>query len=178
MKPKSKDLLKVASGNSTFKKWNEQTHLKFGFIPLADFNIPECDKNVKVEASPLERHRLVVESGKHNFLGPQIIVPSQFKIKNWETALEGYWDRQLLYLIKYGFPLDFKGKSTLVNHKSALQFPQQVCQYIAEEKSHKALVGPFEDPPIEGLHVSPLLSRPKECNEKCRIIMDLSFPPL
>ena len=179
---KNKEMLRIAKGNDTFEQWNDQNSQKFGFIPLADFNIPVQDKNVSLDVSHLQRHEIVKNSGKHNFMGPQILVPSQLNIEKWEEVLKGYWDRQLIYLLKYGFPLDFNqeagSKSTLQNHKSATQFPEQVEKYITDELGHNALLGPFEEPPIDGLHISPLLSRPKDCVQNRRIIMDLSFPPL
>ena len=144
-------MLKIAKGNETFEHWNEQNSQKFGFIPLADFNIPVQDKNVSLDVSPLHKHEIVEKSGKHNFMGPQILVPLQLDIEKWEEVLKEYWDRQLIFLLKYGFPLDFYDqavlKSTFQNHKSATLFPKQVEQYITEEKGHNALLAPLKNLP-------------------------------
>ena len=60
-------------------------------------------------------------------MSSQIQVKSQLNPDIWERFLDGYWDKQLLYLIRYGFPLDFVRTSKLgknmENHKLALMFP-------------------------------------------------------
>ena len=95
--------------------------------------------------------------------------------------LHGYWDRQLIFLLKYGFPLDFDTsnplRSTLKNHSSAVLHKDHVENYLKEEVAEGAILGPFSNPPIENLHVSPFLSREKPGSTKRRIIVDLSYPP-
>ena len=85
----------------------------------------------------LELHKLMKASGTYNFLGLKIPLQSQLNVDQWEKQLEGYWDTQLLELIKYGFPMDFNRQSPLrwedKNHNSALQFPQDVEAYLKEE---------------------------------------------
>ena len=50
---------------------------------------------------------------------------------------KNYWDWDLPMLIKYGFPLDFDRKATIItdkiNHKSATEYPSHVNTYLAEE---------------------------------------------
>ena len=36
MKEKQSEILKIASGNSTFERWKAQNNQKFGYIPLAN----------------------------------------------------------------------------------------------------------------------------------------------
>ena len=60
-----------------------------------------------VEMNALQMHKYVREMGVSNFLGSRVSVKSQLNIETWERVLCDYWDRQLLELIKFGFPLDF-----------------------------------------------------------------------
>ena len=94
----------------------------------------------------------VKRGGLPNFLGSQIRVDSELKIENWEVMLEDYWDKQLLFLLKYGFPLDFNREYTLrsdpVNHSSATEHPVDVEAYLTEEIAKNAIMGPFKVPPI------------------------------
>ena len=50
----------------------------------------------------------------------------------------GYWDTQLLDLLKYSFPLDFNRDTSLkcekFNHKSALLYPNDIEAYLNEER--------------------------------------------
>ena len=62
------------------------------------------------------------------------------------------------------------------NHKSAVEYPEQVKAYIDEEVQWGVLVGPFDTNPIADLHISPLMSRPKPSVDTRRVIVDLSWP--
>ena len=109
----------------------------------------------------------------------RIPVNTNLNIKNWRRYLQHYWDQQILDLLQYGFPLDFDRncslQSTNSNHKSAEIHLDQVKNYIKEELSHGAIIGPFDDlPPL--FHVSPLITRDKQDSHKKRTIMDLSWP--
>ena len=82
-------------------------------------------------------------------------------------------------MLKYGFPLDFDRKSVLQptydNHASAIQYIDQIDQYISEELAYGAIYGPFDQLPFP-VHISPLMTRPKQNSDKRRTIMDLSWP--
>ena len=110
----------------------------------------------------------------------QIQIKSQLNPDIWDKLLEGYWDQQLLHLIRYGFPLDFDRNSKLgkntKNHKSALMFPQDVEEYLEEEMEFGAIAGPFNNPPFSKFHTSPFMTREKPGGDHRRVIMDLSFP--
>ena len=98
----------------------------------------------------------------------------------WKELLLDYWDQQLPYLIKYGFPLDFNRNSKLTatdtNHKSAVAFPEDVEAYIQEEQKFGAIHGPFDHPPFDNFHTSPFMTREKPGAPQRRVIIDLSFP--
>ena len=137
----------------------------FGVIPLSTlqrYKGPET-KN-RTLCNPLELHKLVKQFGCPNFLGACILVISKLKIDNWKFHLKDYWDKQLLDLLEFGFPLDFDTNTVLTsteeNHASATQFFSHVETYIKEEIKHGAILGPFEHKPID-LHVSPFMTRDK-----------------
>ena len=103
--------------------------------------------------------------GRHSFKGLQIGVPSKLNAEVWAQYLANYWDRQLHLLIKYRFPLDFDRGSTLicvnVSHTSALTYPEHVSTYLREEIENNAILGPFTEPQIDSLHISPFMTRDK-----------------
>ena len=101
----------------------------------------------------------------------------------WEDHLRNYYDTQLIDFIKYGFPLDMVPNPNLDNnfvhnHPTATQYPIDIQTYIDKETLHHAILGPFNDPPITGLHCSPMLTRPKPGASSRRVIVDLSWPKL
>ena len=91
-----------------------------------------------------------------------------------------YWDKQRQLLIQHGFPLHFNPASSLyheeINHASANLFTKDVLHYLQEEASFKAILGPFDAPPIPNLHISPFMTRPKPSSEHRHVIIDLGFP--
>ena len=74
---------------------------------------------------------------------------SQLNITDWQKHLTVYWDKQIFDLLEFGFSLDFDRnvqiKSNEFNHKSAVQFQDQVDKYIQEELSFQAICGPFKE---------------------------------
>ena len=128
----------------------------------------------------LTKHLLKVKAtNTYNFLESQIHIPSQLKADIWEENLETYWDNQLVQKIRYGFPLSFDNKVQLtaskVNHSSARAFSEDISIYSQEVKSFDVILGPFEEPPIPDLHVSPFLTREKPGATSSRVIVDLSY---
>ena len=98
----------------------------------------------------------------------------------WDELLKGYWDSQLPLLIRFGFPLDFDRSTPLENHPenhtSAKNYPEDIGAYLEEEIGYKAILGPFDAPPLSDLHTSPLMTRGKPNAKNGRVIIDLSFP--
>ena len=87
-------------------------------------------------------------------------------ISAWEEHLRNYYDTQLIDFLKYGFPLDMVHNAIIDskfvdNHPTASQYPQDIGKYIDKEIQHNAILGPFDEPPITGLHCSPMLTRPQ-----------------
>ena len=123
-----------------YDQWKVQSGAIFGFIPLTDPILPVnthiSDKKI---TDPIELHKEVKKHNLPNQLGSRIPVQSQMNIKAWKSFLKGYWDKQFLECLEFGFPLGFNRLCTLSHdkktHKSALQFPGDVIKYIQEEQS-------------------------------------------
>ena len=117
-------------------------------------------------------HAVITSSGYYNFMNEQINIPSQLNPDIWDQQLVDYWDKQLPLLIKFGFPLDFDRNGVLVshhdNHSSVKLFLEDLDAYLEEEIKHKAVLGPFDEPPIK--------TREKPNSAHRRVIIDLSFP--
>ena len=180
VKKKNKDKIQVATSDPTFQKWAEQNPDNFGYIPLGPLLLPQTDKKKFCCTDPIKLYDITKNQNSFNFMSSQIQVKSQLNPDIWDKFLEGYWDKQLLYLIRYGFPLDFDKNSKLgkntENHKSALMFPNDIEQYLTEEIQFGAIVGPFSEPPLTNFHTSPFMTREKPGGDHRRVIMDLSFP--
>ena len=65
-------------------------------------------------------------------------------------------------------------KMKKINHKSALQYSSHVDVYLNEEMDHGAMLGPFKQPSIDDLHISPFMTRDKSSSDKRTVIIDLS----
>ena len=57
-----------------------------------------------------------------------------------------------------------------------MQYPDHVLHYLEEQVEHGAIVGPFIDPAIKNLHVSPYIIRDTSSSEHRMVIIDLSWP--
>ena len=152
----------------------------FGYIPLNDLKVYEGPHIVWNHVPDIiEAHKIIRSSGVPNFLKSRIPVPTQLNPQRWYFHLQDYWDKQLPDLITYGFPLDFDRnsilQSTYQNHTSAIQHKDQIEKYITEELNYGAIYGPFQQLPFS-VHISPLMTRPKQNTDKRRTIMDLSWP--
>ena len=128
-------------------------------------------------------HKTVRESGKFNFEGCRIPVPTAIRFDRLREALGDsatHKELRTLSLLEFGMPIDCKPsfgvKKAQKNHFSAVSFKEEVSDYVEKGVHSKALLGPFELSPIEDLCFSPLMSVPKETSKR-RIIVDFSFPP-
>ena len=153
---------------------------QFGYIPLQDLKIYEgppahWDRVPDI----LQAHKIIRQSGVPNVLKARIPIATQLNPDKWSDHLQGHWDKQLPDLIRYGFPLDFDRQnifqSTYDNHASATQHVDQIDHYWHEELKYGAIYGPFKKLPFP-VHISPLMTRPKQNSENRRTIMDLSWP--
>ena len=164
-----------------FDQWRIQSDMNFGFIPLTDPCLPvDTTRSDFSCRDPIKLHGEVKKYDLPNYLGARIPVKSQMNIGAWKVLHKDYWDHQLLQCLEFGFPLGFNRTCPLKhdkeNHKSALQFPQDVEKYIQEEKSFGAIMGPFKEPPIKDWHFSPFMTRHKPNSDTRRVILDHSWP--
>ena len=153
---------------------------KYQLIPLGDQIIPNTNLKRHSTKNILDIHKEITKSDTFNFMGSQIQIDSQLKPEVWESFLSGYWNVQLPYLICYGFPIDFDKNSPLkcdtTNCTSAVAFPEHVNEHLDEEIKFNAILGKFKEPPINDLHISPLMTREKPNASHRTVIADLSFP--
>ena len=146
---------------------------------------PSRPSNLSASVCPVQLHGLVKESGRLNFEGLRIPVPSRLNIAEWRSLLTHfqYDDLIICDFLEFGWPVGFVEGSPLnmlknsgVNHKGATQFPGAIHDFIREEREEGATVGPFKLNPFPGhMQISPLNTVPKDESDR-RIIMDLSFP--
>ena len=85
--------------------------------------------------------------------------------------------------LKFGFPLDFPRseegnlQSTEGSHSSAIQHKEHVHMYLSDEIGHQAIAGPYDQSPYgDKTQISPFMTRDKSDSDKCRVIIDLSWP--
>jgi hypothetical protein len=118
--------------------------------------------------------------GFPNFISKIAPIASHINVDLFRELSQGFHDQQIFDLIQYGFPLDLESHSfipnlAVTNHGSATQFPVVVQAYLDTKIKLDSIFGPFSDPPLVGLHCSPLMTAPKDGTGH-RIIVDLSFP--
>ena len=122
---------------------------------------------------------MIKASGLPNYLACRIPIKSHLKCQNWAKYLHSYWDRQLLDLLRFRFPLDFDRQIKLLlaedSHASAVQNPIHVEKYIMDELQYSAIFGPFDNKLI-AFHISPLMVRDNQDSDNKRTIIDLSWP--
>ena len=131
----------------------------------------------------INAHKAVKGSGKYNFEGCKIPIPTAIRYDRIEEALGGdvsHKEQRVLNLLKYGMPIDCKpnygiGKKQK-NHFSAISHKDAIGDYLSNNLQCQAMLGPFKLSPIEGLCFSPLMTVPKEVDKR-RVIVNFSFPP-
>ena len=135
--------------------------------------------------APIKEYLEVVDkvysSDKPNHLGEKILLESSLNIDKWVEKLQYYYDKDLVSLLAYGFPLgvnrdkrDALKRAEVNNHSTARVYPDDVQAYIDKELQEGALLGPFHEIPHEMYHCSPLLTRHKEGDTR-RLLVDLSY---
>ena len=152
----------------------QQTQVEIVLIPLTDLKLYQGpEKHWDIVHDLIHVHKMVKDSGLPNFLSCHIPVQGPFKPKIWLSYLQDYWDQQLVDLIQLGFPLDFNRQyllqTTMDNHTSATKHIGQIEKYLSTELQHKAFIEPVSEPPFP-IHVSPLMTRPKQDSAKCKTI--------
>ena len=146
-------------------------------------NLPHFRGSVKWStADYIAAHNTIKDSGKYNFEGARIPIPTSIRYDRLRESLgDNITPKELrtLELLEFGMPVgcnpNFGEKALLKNHHSAICFKDAIDQYLTNASQSQAILGPFEQSPIAGLCFSPLMTVPKE-ETKRRVIVDFSFP--
>ena len=146
-------------------------------------NLPHFRGNVKWStADYIAAHNTIKDSGKYNFEGARIPIPTSIRYDRLRESLgDNITPKELrtLELLEFGMPVgcnpNFGEKALRKNHHSAVCFKDAIDQYLTNASQSQAILGPFEQSPIAGLCFSPLMTVPKE-ESKRRVIVDFSFP--
>ena len=110
-------------------------------------------------------------------------VPTPVKAERLNILLEGYPTSLRIYLVQgfsEGFRINFQGicRSTEpANLKSAREQPTIVFSKLRKEIEEGRIAGPFEQPPFDDFHCSPVGLVPKKVPGEYRLIHHLSYPP-
>ena len=115
-KDKKLDCTNLMASCPTLQLWDKQSAFKFGFIPMGELDVPPTSRPSNVKTDPWTLHTMIKNSGEYSFKNCQINVKSQLNPDVWDELLRGYWDSQLLFLVRFGFPLDFDRNSMLESH--------------------------------------------------------------
>ena len=178
IKSKSISYKQVLPDCPTLQAWEAQNKYKFGFIPLESQLMPDNVNPMDSYDDPIILHKKITDSQQYNFLQSQITLRSQLKPDVWDHYLQGYWDRQLPLLIRFGFPLDYNREEVLrsqeTNHSSTIDYPDDIKAYLDKKMQHDANLGPFDT--IKEMHIYPMMTREKPNAPHRRVIIDLSFP--
>ena len=100
----------------------------------------------------LDMHQLLCHTDVPNCSWEQIPIQSDLNIPLCEQALHNNRDHQLIYFLKYGFPLDipslseFVPNTVITNHQFALQHPECISKYLSVEIQKKAIMGRSKHP--------------------------------
>lgn len=116
-----------------------------------------------------------------NVLGARLTLKSGLNLANWERHLRDYHDKEVCSFLRFGWPLGYSADSPPTsipdNHPSGTNHMEHVNTFIQTELAHKAIVGPFKEPPFfPWTRNNPIMSRPKKDTQARRIIIDLTFP--
>lgn len=125
----------------------------------------------------------VEKSGEPNFIGCRSPLDTHLQLDEWERLLENYEDKEVVELLKFGFPISFEGDLDLCedvviqNHKGANEQQEFVSCYLEKEVAAGHMMGPFKSNPFsKGAKVNALNTVPKKDSDEPRVISDLSYP--
>ena len=131
----------------------------------------------------ISAHNTVRASGKFNFQGCKISIPTKIRYDRINEALgveASLKELRVLNLLRFGMPMDcnawFGIKRMQNNHYSAVTHKEAIETYFAKNTENQAILGPFTTSPIKDLCFSPLMSVPQEVSKR-HVIVDFSFPP-
>lgn len=129
----------------------------------------------------METYYDVRSTGLPNYLAARRPLKSYLNIPAWRHNLVDYEDNVLCEYLEFGWPISYTADriptSTMTNHGSAQDYPQQIEAFLQKELDLGAMLGPFTEFPFTPwTQISPIMTRPKKDTSARRIILDLSFP--
>lgn len=128
-----------------------------------------------------ELYTAIKACNRPNAIGARITLNSSLNLREWETRLAQYHDKEICAYLRYGWPVGYSANkpptSVNHNHPSGDNFKSYVNDFITTECDFGAMLGPFsQDPFAPWFRISPIMSRPKKDPTSRRIIIDLTFP--
>ena len=133
------------------------------------------------ELEYLKIYDAVQASGQPNFKGCRLPLPTNLNMAAWRADLLDYPDRELRDVLEFGWPIGYTLSTWPTtyndNHASASAYPEHVDVYLHTECQYGVVLGPFDQPPFQWSHSSPLMTRDKHFSPHRQVIVDLSFPP-
>ena len=110
----------------------------------------------------IDAHIAVVTSGKHNYQGCKIPIPTKIRYDRLKEALGkeiSAKEHRVLSLLEFGMPIDcsskFGIKKPQKNHHSAVSFTDAIEEYLGKNIKSQAILGPFKQPPVPNLCLAP-----------------------
>lgn len=90
----------------------------------------------------------VIESGTYNRVGLRIPVNNKWNLDLMESLLQGYEDIEVVEWLRFGWPVDRPYDQpdpilNVTNHRSAIEHPEIIDEYIKKEIELGAMFGPF-----------------------------------
>ena len=142
---------------------------------------PTRSPKITISSYHLDIYDLVRATGRPNYLGARIRIPSDINCDAWDALLHGYHDSEITDYLRFGWPGGYTAPTppttTMRNHPSATTFPDDVSRFLEKEVRLGAMLGPFEHPPFAPWsQISPLMTVEKRDSSSRRVIIDLSFP--
>lgn len=167
LKPKLSPFVSAIASNTI--------RVKDAIKPPVPFDTVACN----AKAITQNPDALIISNPIHNL---QQNLPTPVKIKSLLEMLQGYDQEKLLIIqngFTYGFHLGccaFPSSKISRNHRSALEHPSVIQEFIHQGIELGRIAGPFTSPPLSNFVSSPLGVVPKSEPGKFRVIHDLSFP--
>ena len=128
-------------GKCRFKSINGSHAGDYDFIPLQPLGRFRNHPNPSQanDNNYITLHNRLINRETPNCAGPQLQIQTDLNIPFWEELLKEDMDHQLIYFLKYGFPLDmpyspaFEPNTIVSNHSTAKQFPTSIQVYLKTE---------------------------------------------
>jgi hypothetical protein len=150
------------------------THLKSSAVA------PDALSNTSASSVTLGKHT-PHSCAEQNSTNTDNNMPTPIDAERLSFLLDGYARKD--YIVQ-GFEKGFSimcdspcvKNVDVVNHVSISKNPEVAENLIMNELKYKRICGPFDSPPFDNLHVSPIKLQPKKDPNKFRLIHNLSAP--